>query len=313
MKLLVTGGLGFIGSSLVRYLQDRNIEIHILNHLVSKTSHKNFLVWKPLLQDRLHIMDIEDEQNVTRLIKKNQFDVIIHLAAKAGVRESSVYPQSYAQSNVMGTLNVLHAVRTHSPHTRCILASSSTVHASPICSYYGLTKKMMEEMAELFCRLYNMNIACLRFFSVYGSDCRRDLLIGNIITCIREKKPLRIFGDGQIRRDFTYIDDTLEAIYRTSQKEWTGYFVADVGTGENHSIREVVDLFNTSQYLCAPLHVVYTEGRQEDATISKACTERAFIELDFESKTSLVEGLQKILKTIDQTTTPKQTIDQMIP
>lgn len=300
MKVLITGGLGFIGSSLLTFLyeSEKEIEIHVLNHLISKTSHTNFAKWQTHLQERLYVIDLVEKEKITLLVKKEQFDVIVHLGAKAGVRESSVHPDVYTQSNIMGTLNVLHAVRLYSPHTRCILASSSTVHANPICSYYGLTKKMMEEMAELFSRLYNLNIACLRFFSVYGSDCRQDLLIGNILHCIRQKKPLTIYGDGKIRRDFTYITDTLEAIFRTMKKKWNGYLVADIGTGQNHSIQEVIGLLNASTYLSTPLEVVHIEGRQEDATVSKASIDQVWNELSFRPQTTLSEGLQKILLTL---------------
>ena len=300
MKVLITGGLGFIGASLLTLLsKNENIEIHVMNHLVSSASKDQFVKWRPRLGDRLHIIDLKEADKISMLIKKQQFDVIVHLAAKAGVRESSLHPQLYTESNVIGTLNILQAIRLYSPHTRCILASSSTVHADPICSYYGLTKKMMEEMAELFCRSFNINIACLRFFSVYGSDCRQDLLIGSIIKCIRENKSLTVFGDGNIRRDFTYIDDTLEAIYRTIKKQWTGYLVADIGTGENHSVREVIEIVNTSPHLSKPLHILHREGRHEDASTSRACTDQAFKELRFRPQTSLTKGLEKILMMLE--------------
>jgi len=298
-KILITGGLGFIGSALLEYMWNRDAEIHVANRLRSVASYKNREKWADRLGGKLHIMDVaQDEDAITSLIRKEQFDVIVHLAARAGVRESSLYPQQYTQDNVMGTLNILTAARGHSPRTRCILASSSTVCAIPICSYYGFTKKVVEDMAQLFSHAHGMDIACLRFFSVYGTDCRQDLLIGGIIRSIREGKPLTIYGNGDIRRDFTYIDDTLEAICRTMDKQWSGYVVADIGTGTNHSVQDVIRLLNTSPYMKEHLKVIHEDGRREDAMVSKADTEEAMRCIDFRPATHLREGLDRVLRAV---------------
>jgi UDP-glucuronate 4-epimerase len=150
----------------------------------------------------------------------------------------------------------------------------------------------MEEMSELYCRMYELNIVCLRFFSVYGTDCRNDLLIGQIISCVQENKSLTVFGDGNIRRDFTYIDDTLEAIFQCVKTQWKGFLVADIGTGENHSIIDVINTMNS--ILSKPLKVKHIIGYKEDMNISKANTENAFKYLNFRSKISLTQGLKNI-------------------
>ena len=291
-KVLVTGALGFIGSAFLSFVSEKpDIVVHVVNHLQSETSQKNFGIWSSVLLHRLHIIDIEDYEPLARLIEKEQFDVVLHLAARAGVRNSSLHPRVYCRTNVDGTLNILEAVRLFSPHTRCIMASSSTVHGNPISSFYGLTKKMVEDIAELYCRLHGLHIACLRFFSVYGTDCRQDLLIGHILSSVQNNTPVTIFGDGSVRRDFTYIDDTLEAIYQTLHKKWSGYLVADIGTGENHSVVDVLNMIET--FVPTPIDVLYTPRKKEDQAISKAHVENARKELNFETKVPLREGLKR--------------------
>lgn len=291
-KILVTGGLGFIGSALLDFLIT-DYDIHVVNHLESDTSRKNFQKWSVRLGPKLHIMDILDDQKLSALIQKEQFTHIIHLAARAGVRASSKNPFIYCRTNIQGTLHLLHAVQQYSPHTRCIFASSSTVHGNPITSFYGLSKHVMEEMTELYCRQYQLNAICVRFFSVYGTDCRQDLLIGQLVTCLQEKKPLTVFGDGNIRRDFTYIEDTLQAIHKILSLSWSGYQAIDIGTGENHSVNDVIQLANSIVQQPVPVH--HVDGHIEDMPISKANIEFAKQWMDFQTKTCLKTGLQKML------------------
>ncbi|NDE15029.1 NAD-dependent epimerase/dehydratase family protein [bacterium] len=296
MKILVTGGLGFIGSSLVEFLLEKknSSEIHVLNHLLTEKTKRNY----DRLRDRvrIHVMDVCDEAGVSALFERERYDTVIHLAARAGVRESSAIPGIYRRNNIEGTLVLLEAVRRHAPAARCVLASSSTVHAEPVTSFYGLTKKVMEQMAELYCRLHGLNIVCLRFFSVYGSDCRNDLLVGRILECIREQRSLEIFGDGSIRRDFTHIEDTLEAIRRTIQTPIQGFHVMDVGTGENHSILDVVEVIRGMR----PLEVVHVSRNREDQEVSRARVDDALRVLGFRAGIDLHTGLRKTIEKTPQ-------------
>jgi UDP-glucuronate 4-epimerase len=293
MKILITGGLGFIGSALVKYISEKkeDSEVHILNHLQSETSKNNYKILKDQFGDRIYIIDLNNYQQICDILKEQQFDCIIHLAAKAGVRESSIDPILYCNSNVVGSLHLLEATRLYSPHTKCIFASSSTVHGDPIRSFYGLTKHMVEEMCEFYSRTYDMKCASLRFFSVYGTDCRKDLLIGKIMDCIQEKRVLQVFGDGNIRRDFTYLDDTLEAIFITMNRSWKGYLALDIGTGSNHSVNDVIHTVN--QIVPKMLEVQYIEGFKEDMPISKANTKITLEEIQFKTQYSLLQGLKK--------------------
>lgn len=291
MKILITGGLGFIGSSLVEFLLEKNSsEIHVLNHLVTEKTKRNY----DRLRDRvrIHVMDVCDEAGVSALFERERYDAVVHLAARAGVRESSTVPNAYRRNNIEGTLVLLEAVRRHAPAARCVLASSSTVHGDPVTSFYGLTKKIVEQMAELYCRLHGLNIVCLRFFSVYGSDCRDDLLVGRILECLRQDKSLEIFGDGSIRRDFTHIEDTLEAIRRTIQTPIQGYHVMDVGTGENHSILDVVEMVQGMR----PLEVVHVPRKREDQDVSRARVDDALRVLGFRAGIDLRTGLRKTIE-----------------
>ena len=231
---VLTGAAGFIGYHLSKYLLDRDIRVVGLDNLndyydvqlkrdrlANLTGHANFQFEK---------VDITDQPSLERIFASNQFDRVVHLAAQAGVRYSLENPRAYIDSNIVGFTNILEACR-HAEVPHLTYASSSSVYGSntqmpfsvsqnvdhPL-SLYAATKKANELMAHTYSQLYNLPTTGLRFFTVYGPWGRPDMALFLFTKAILAGEPIQVFNRGQMRRDFTYIDDIVEGVYRTSEK-----------------------------------------------------------------------------------------------
>ncbi|MCG2877118.1 NAD-dependent epimerase [Obesumbacterium proteus] len=230
MKNLVTGAAGFIGANVCARLLnngDSVVGIDNLNDYYDVTLKEARL--KPLLQcDSFHFrtIDISDSSAVAKLFEEQQFDRVIHLAAQAGVRYSLSNPLSYAQSNLLGHLNILEGCR-HTKVKHLVYASSSSVYGlndktpfstsdsvdHPV-SLYAATKKSNELMSHSYSHLYGIPTTGLRFFTVYGPWGRPDMALFKFTKNILAGEPIDIYNNGEMQRDFTYIDDIVEGIIR---------------------------------------------------------------------------------------------------
>ena len=225
MKLLITGGAGFIGSHLVNKLKSDH-EIVIIDNL------NNY--YNPQLKlDRLDRFckdvtfikgDIADKQTIDDLFSIYEFDKVINLAAQAGVRYSINHPYDYIQSNIVGFMNILEACRCNNVK-HLIYASSSSVYGlneeqpfteedkvdRPV-SLYAASKKSNELMAHAYSKLYGMHTTGLRFFTVYGPYGRPDMSPTLFANAIANDEPIKVFNNGEMFRDFTYVDDIVNGI-----------------------------------------------------------------------------------------------------
>lgn len=244
MNVLVTGAAGFIGFHLSRRLLARGDRVIGLDNLNSYYSVE-------LKQDRLNLLrsnaefsfvqaDLADRQRLERLFEEQAFDVVVNLAAQAGVRYSLTHPHAYVDSNLVGFLNILEGCR-HSQVGHLVYASSSSVYGAntrmpfsvhdnvdhPL-SLYAATKKANELMAHTYSHLYGLPTTGLRFFTVYGPWGRPDMALFLFTRAILAGEPIDVFNRGRMRRDFTYIDDIVEGIVRTMDHpaspnpEWSG-------------------------------------------------------------------------------------------
>ena len=234
MTILVTGAAGFIGMHVANLLLERGDKVIGLDNLNSYYDPK-------LKQDRLNQLknnpnfsfskiDINEPNQVDDIFKKNDFTYVIHLAAQAGVRYSLENPRAYIDSNIVGFLNILESCKNH--HIKhLVYASSSSVYGgntkmpfsekdrvdNPV-SLYAATKRSNELMAHTYSHLYNLPTTGLRFFTVYGPWGRPDMALFLFTKAIIERKPINLFNNGEMLRDFTYISDIVEGIIRVLDK-----------------------------------------------------------------------------------------------
>ncbi|MDA8431420.1 MAG: NAD-dependent epimerase [Nitrospiraceae bacterium] len=244
MRILVTGAAGFIGFSLSKRLVDRGDEVTGLDNLndyydvgLKLSRLKQLSLERRFTPIRL---DLHDRDGVARLFSENRFDVVVNMAAQAGVRYSLKNPYAYVDSNLSGFLNVLEGCRqTGVKHL--VFASSSSVYGAntkmpysihdnvdhPV-SLYAATKKSNELMAHAYSSLYGIPCTGLRFFTVYGPWGRPDMAYFLFTKAIMEGRPIDVFNHGKMKRDFTYIDDIIEAVARVigripaSDPSWRG-------------------------------------------------------------------------------------------
>ncbi len=244
-RVLVTGAAGFIGFHLSKRLLKEGYQvtgIDSLNDYYSvelKQARLNLLLHETAF--KFNKVSLEDREAIDRLFEANSFDFVVNLAAQAGVRYSITNPRAYLDSNLTGFLNILEACRQHPPK-HLVYASSSSVYGAnrqmpfseqqttdhPL-ALYGATKKANELMAHAYSNLYALPTTGLRFFTVYGPWGRPDMALFLFTKAILEGKPIDIFNNGQMKRDFTYVDDIVESIVRLIPKPpqpntaWDGY------------------------------------------------------------------------------------------
>ncbi len=232
MKYLITGAAGFIGFHLSKRLLGQGnsvVGIDNLNEYYDvnlKKSRLNELKGDP--EFIFHKLDLVDRNGIEKIFSENRFDYVVNLAAQAGVRYSLKNPHAYVDSNIVGFLNILEGCR-NSDIKHLVFASSSSVYGAntmmpfsvhhnvdhPI-SLYAATKKSNELMAHSYSSLYKLPCTGLRFFTVYGPLGRPDMALFLFTKAILENRPIDIFNQGKMKRDFTYIDDIVEGVVRVA-------------------------------------------------------------------------------------------------
>ena len=247
MNILITGSAGFIGSHLAEKLLNEKHEIIGLDNFDPfydpKIKKENIAI--ALKNPRYAFIpgDIRDQKLLAKIFSKHHFDCVIHLAAKVGVIPSLSRPAEYFEINVQGALNILEKARSHKIK-KIILASSSSVYGANLkipfsekdptdrpLSPYAASKKAMEILAFTFHKLYKMDIAILRFFTVYGPRQRPDMAIHKFTRLISQGKIIPLYGRGKTERDYTYIDDIIQGIANT-MKYHRGFEIYNLGTDQ---------------------------------------------------------------------------------
>ena len=227
-RVLVTGAAGFIGFHLSQRLLDQGLAVDGADNMSAYYEPSLKEARLRLLQSRpgfgFHRLDIADRAAIARLFEQGHYDIVLHLAAQAGVRYSVEQPMAYLDSNLAGMLTVLEGCRQHGVK-HLVYASSSSIYGaaremplredmvtdSPI-SLYAASKKANELMAHSYSHLYGIPASALRFFTVYGPWGRPDMAIFKFVRAIFEGKPIDVYNHGQLRRDFTYVDDVVDAV-----------------------------------------------------------------------------------------------------
>lgn len=308
---LVTGAAGFIGYHVCKRLLEEGksvIGIDNLNDYYSvdlKLARLNNL--KDCAKFSFYKIDISDRQAVEKLFQEHDFNKVIHLAAQAGVRYSIENPYAYADSNLMGMLTILEGCRNHKIK-HLVYASSSSVYGmndkvpfseddkvdNPV-SFYAATKKANEAMAESYANLYGLQCTGLRFFTVYGPWGRPDMAPMLFSDSLVNNNPIKIFNNGKMQRDFTYIDDIVEGIFRISKvtSEREGHQVYNIGNGKP------VDLLMFIKTLEAKFKIKgiykYLDMQNGDVTRTYADISKLESVIGVKPTTSVNEGVSKFV------------------
>lgn len=256
MNCLVTGGAGFIGSNLSERLLNQGHKVWVLDDLNDfyppAFKQRNLSDLLPRTDAFTFVKgDITDRPLLDQLFSSVKFDQVVHLAARAGVRPSLVDPALYQRVNVEGTVNILESARLNGVK-KITIASSSSVYGlnskspfsenDPIFSAispYAASKLACEALGHVYHHLYGMDVAMLRFFTVYGPRQRPDLAIFKFARLILDGKPIPVFGDGSTARDYTFIEDILDGIVACTQKE-LGFEIFNLGESQTVTLNRMI-------------------------------------------------------------------------
>ena len=307
MKILVTGGAGFIGSHLVEKLLTSGHDVAILDDFNDfydpQIKHTNIAGFAKKVTV-CHV-DLRDGAAVRNLFHREKVDAIAHLAARAGVRPSIQHPQLYYDTNVSGTLHLLEAARVTGVE-RFIFASSSSVYGASktvpfsedqqltqTLSPYGATKIAGEFLCSTYSHLYQMRVVALRYFTVYGPRQRPDLAIHQFTRRIYAGQTIDQFGDGSTRRDYTYIDDVIQGTMAALQYQGPLYDVFNLGESETIQLKELISAIENA--LGKKAKVNRLPEQPGDMPLTCADISKARKLLGYKPTTKLSEGLQKFI------------------
>ena len=313
MRVLVTGGAGFIGSHLVEKLLAQGNAVAILDDFNDfyTPAIKLANIASVTRDARVFRVDLRDNNAVRNLFRREKFDAIAHLAARAGVRPSIAQPQLYYDTNVNGTLHLLDAARTRGVE-RFILASSSSVygisktvpfsedmHLTQTISPYAASKIAAEFLCSTFSHLYGMRVVALRYFTVYGPRQRPDLAIHQFTRKILAGEPIDQFGDGTTRRDYTYIDDIVQGTLAALKYEGPMFDIFNLGENETVQLKDLIAQIEAALGKRAIINRL--PEQPGDVPLTCADISKARQLLGYAPTTKLAEGLPKFVEWFRET------------
>ncbi len=338
-KILITGTAGFIGFHLAKQLIERGDEVIGLDNIndyydvnlkygrLKETGiKKEDVEWNKLVQSTKHPnykfirLNLEDNDNIQKLFKNEKFDKVVNLAAQAGVRYSLENPHAYINSNILGFLNILEGCR-HNNIKHLVYASSSSVYGNntkmplstsdsvdhPI-SLYAATKKSNELMAHTYSHLFGIPSTGLRFFTVYGPWGRPDMALFLFTKAITEGKPIKVFNNGNMVRDFTFIDDIIEGVVRVidhpakpsklnqqdvSQSNTAPYKVYNIGNSSPVRLMEYIQAIE--KHLGKTAEKEFLPIQPGDVPKTEADVKDLVRDMGYKPSTDIDEGIRKFV------------------
>ncbi|MDD7985738.1 GDP-mannose 4,6-dehydratase [Lentisphaera marina] len=307
---LVTGVAGFIGSFVAKRLLDQGhqvVGVDNLNDYYSVDLKKHRL---EMLADHDNFdffkLDIADDQQLELVFQSYNFSKVIHLAAQAGVRYSIENPKVYTESNLLGFANILECCRNYKVD-HLLFASSSSVYGNdckvpfstkakldnPV-SYYAATKKANELMAASYVNLYKLKCTAMRFFTVYGPMGRPDMAMMIFANAMKEHKSIKVFNNGDLSRDFTYIDDVVECVIKLMNNAPAGYEVFNVGRGAPTKLLDFIN--ELEQCFGYEAKKEFLDMQAGDVYRTYADTSHLEKIIKFKPQTSLNDGVRKFFQ-----------------
>jgi UDP-glucuronate 4-epimerase len=311
-RVLVTGGAGFIGSHLCQCLLREGGEVVCMDNFdpfydpgIKRNNLEEIRASEGAQGFQLVEGDIRDKGLVADLFRRSSFDLVIHLAAMAGVRPSIQQPLLYEEVNVAGTLNLLEACRDYSV-TDFIFGSSSSVYGKNrkipfaeedrlevMISPYAVTKRAGELFCYAYHHLYGLNISCLRFFTVYGPRQRPEMAIHKFARLIQQGEKVTLYGNGTSRRDYTYIDDIIEGIMGAI-RNLRGYAIFNLGESQTVPLWDLISLLE--QALGKKAAVEELPEQPGDVPITYADITKARLLLGYNPRVSIEEGVERFVR-----------------
>jgi UDP-glucuronate 4-epimerase len=305
MNILITGGAGFIGSSLCDQLIEKNnlfIVDNFNNYYSTKTKFNNIRHHLGKNNYHIYFIDLTDYANLKQIFASHYIDIVIHLAAYAGVRASIDNTKDFIDSNVIGTFNVLELMKTYNVK-KLIFGSSSSVYGNSLaCKFneemqtsqpispYAATKLACENLIYTYSHLYRIQAICLRFFTVYGPRQRPDLAIHKFASLITNNQPIRVYGNGHSERDYTYIKDIVDGIISCISYDKTNYEIINLGS--DHPIKLTHMIHIISEALQKAPTLIYETNAPGDVNKTRSDNSKAERLLNFYPQTKFVDGIQ---------------------
>ncbi|MDZ7724146.1 MAG: GDP-mannose 4,6-dehydratase [candidate division KSB1 bacterium] len=308
MNILITGGAGFIGSHLSQALLDKGHVITVVDNFNSyyNPDIKRSNIKTCLQNNRYNLIkaDIRDYPTLKTKLATRPFDVFIHLAARAGVRPSIEKPLLYEQVNVQGTTHLLELARECGVK-KFIFASSSSVYGAnrktpfheqdfvdnPV-SPYAATKKAGELLCYTYHSLYDISVNCLRFFTVYGPRQRPDMAIHKFTRLIDQGEPVPVFGNGDSRRDYTFIDDIIQGIIGAID-HCDGYNIYNLGESKTVPLLAMIGLVEKA--LDRKANLTFLPAQKGDVPITFADISKARQDLGYAPQVSIEDGIEQFV------------------
>lgn len=303
-RILVTGTAGFIASRTAELLLDAGNEVVGVDDLhPAGIELKRYRLGRLQERDGFTFMelDVSDPEAVRERVPGGAFDGVINLAARAGVRASVEDPWPYVDVNVTGTLNLLELCRERGI-PKFVLSSTSSLYGkgAPVpfredqdtnhpISPYAATKKAAEALSYTWHALHGLDVTVLRYFTVYGPAGRPDMATLPFVQKIREGRPITVYGDGSMSRDFTYVDDIARGTIAALRP--LGYEVVNLGGDSPHTVRELVETIE--RHVGRAAEIVHETAHAADVDRTMACIDRARELLEWEPEITLDEGIRR--------------------
>jgi UDP-glucuronate 4-epimerase len=307
-RILVTGGAGFIGSHLTRRLLSRGDRVTIIddfNDFYNPARKRANIAAIGADNVELVEADIRDQEAVNAMFARGQFDGVVHLAARAGVRPSLAQPILYEEVNCIGTLHLLEAARRYGPAVFAFGSSSSvygintkvpfaeTDEVNQPISPYATTKRAGELLCFNYHHLYDMRISCLRFFTVYGPAQRPEMAIHKFTDLLANGNPIPLFGNGESRRDYTYVDDIVDGIVAALDLS-PAFEILNLGGAETTRLSDLVAWI--AQELGVEAEIEHLPDQPGDVPITYADVTKAGEILGYAPKVPIREGLRRFVE-----------------
>ena len=326
MTILITGAAGFIGSHVSRALLDRGdnvigfdnlnnyYDVQLKKDRLKNLEHKNFI---------FKAGDISKDKDISALFREHKIKSVINLAAQAGVRYSLENPQAYISSNIVGFVNILELCRSHDIN-HLVYASSSSVYGMntnlpfsvsenvdhPV-SLYAASKKSNELLAHTYSHLFDLPTSGLRFFTVYGPWGRPDMAAFLFTKAILEGKPIKVFNNGEMKRDFTYIDDIVEGVIRVLDKppssnlSWSGdrpdpsfssapYKIFNIGNNQPVKLIDFICEIESALNMTAKKNFLPIQPGDVPATYANIDALKDYV--NFRPSTSIHDGIKRFVR-----------------